>query len=140
MTELEQIIIAHEGEKSFVYPDSLGYWTIGIGRLVDKRKGGGLSQDEMIYLLQNDIAKARNELLPYSWFNNLDTVRQEVLIELCFNIGLGGILEFKNTLALIEAKEYEKASQNLLESLWAKQVGPIRSQNMAKRLATGSYD
>ena len=46
-----------EGVVKHAYQDHLGYWTIGVGRLIDKRKGGGLSDEEIDYLLGNDIEK-----------------------------------------------------------------------------------
>jgi lysozyme len=140
MTQLEQLVIGHEGKKKSAYQDSLGYWTIGVGRLIDKRKNAGLSDDEMLYLLRNDLTKAEQELLPFDWFKMLDPVRQDVMVEFCFNIGLGGVLEFKQMISLLLKKDYKGAAQDMLESLWAKQVGPNRSENMAKRLATGSYE
>jgi lysozyme len=139
-TPFEQIIIGHEGTEKSAYRDSLGYLTIGHGRLIDSRKNAGLSPDEMLYLLRNDLAQAERELLPFDWYKLLDPVRQDVLVEMCFNMGLDGLLEFKHMIAKLTAKDYAGASQDFLCSLDAKQIGPTRAQNMAKRLATGSYE
>jgi len=139
MDELEQRVINHEGKRKSAYQDSLGYWTIGIGRLIDKRMNAGLSDDEMLYLLRNDLAESERELMKFDWFTKMDRVRQEVLIELHFNIGLSNLLGFKNMIAYLSKGSYINAATQLLKSLWAKQVGENRSSDMAKRLRTGSY-
>jgi lysozyme len=121
---IEQMLIRHEGKISYAYQDSLGYWTIGVGRLIDKRKGGGLSDLEITYLLQNDINRVKNDLdrmLP--WWGALNEDRQAVLIDMCFNLGIAGLLEFKKTLALLKEDNYEGAGDEMLNSDWAKQVG-----------------
>lgn len=137
---LEQEVIAHEGKSKWVYKDSQGYDTIGIGRLCDKRKNAGLSDDEMLYLLRNDLSEAKLELTPYSWFIALDDVRQGVLIELCFNIGIDSLLQFKRMIQSVSDKDYSLSAKELINSLWSKQVGPNRSQNMANRLKMGAYE
>lgn len=136
---LRQRIIAHEGKSPYAYKDSLGYLTIGIGRVCDARLHQGLTEDEMQYLLTNDISNAKADLLPYTWYQLLDEVRRGVLVELVFNIGLTHLLEFKKMLAALLALDYDTAADEMLNSLWAKQVGLIRSQDMATRLKTGSY-
>ena len=92
-----------EGEVLHAYQDHLGFWTIGIGRLIDKRKGGGLTKDEAAYLLGNDIARFTTALrtrLP--WFGRLDEARQGVLANMAFQMGVEGLLGFRNTLGMIE--------------------------------------
>ena len=135
-----QRIIAHEGSIPYAYQDSLGYWTIGIGRLIDKRKGGHLSQDEITYLLNNDLSNVSKELSVYSWFQGLDSVRKEVLIELCFNIGLPNLLCFKNMIDALFHHDYQRASKELLLSNWAKEVGNERVSDLHQRILTGSYE
>jgi GH24 family phage-related lysozyme (muramidase) len=92
-TELARQLRGDEGERACVYPDSLGYSTIGVGRLVDSRKpGAGLRPDEITYLLNNDIDDRINALhtaLP--WFDNLDDVRKGVLLNLAFQLGTAGL-------------------------------------------------
>ncbi len=139
MDNLEARVIRHEGKKKSAYQDSLGYWTIGIGRLIDSRKNAGLSDDEMLYLLRNDLAESEKELMRFPWFTKMDRVRQEVMIELHFNIGLANLLGFKNMIAYLTKGSYINAATQLLNSLWAKQVGENRSSDMANRLRTGSY-
>lgn len=114
----------------YAYKDSLGYLTIGVGRMIDKAKGGGLAPDEIDYLLANDVKRSMAELdksLP--WWRNLSEPRQRVLVNMCFNLGIGssalgtGLLGFKNTLAMIQVGDYEGAADGMLHSKWARQVG-----------------
>ena len=135
---LEQCLIEHEGLKNYAYTDTTGNITIGIGRNIS-HTGPGLSNDECLSLLRNDIDRVTKQLSAYSWFKNQDKVRQDVLIELAFNLGLAGLLTFKKTLVDIESKNYKTAADDLMQSKWAKQVGINRVTNICKRLITGSY-
>lgn len=137
--KLSSQIIEHEGMIPYAYQDSLGFWTIGVGRLIDKRKGGKLSLDEIQYLLNNDIKDCWSSLGVYRWFSNQDEVRQGVLVELMFNMGLPNLLGFSKMIAALTIKDYLTAAQELLSSKWAKQVGITRIQNIQHRLLTGTY-
>lgn len=135
---IEQLICC-EKRMNCVYQDHLGYWTIGIGRLVDKRKGGGLSNEEMDYLCNNDVKRVRKGLadgLP--WFGTLNEVRQAALINMAFQMGVEGVLKFTNSLELIRTRQFDKAAANLMLSLWAKQT-PWRAQKMADQIRTGEW-
>ena len=136
MDDLISCIKADEGFRAFPYRDTMGKTTIGYGRnLSDK----GISNTEANVLLDNDINECKLELIHFDWYNQLDKVRQEVIIELCFNIGLGSLLKFTTMIGLIEKKAYQDAATDLLNSLWAKEVGVTRSHNMTQRLSTGNY-
>jgi lysozyme len=128
-----------EGVKPAAYQDHLGYWTIGVGRLIDERKGGGLRPDEIDYLLDNDINDRREALtkaLPF--FKNLDAARQGVLINMAFQLGTAGLLSFKTTLGFIARYDYEGAAQQMLLSKWATQT-PERAQRLAKQMKEGVW-
>ena len=114
-TELVRQLKGDEGVVPHAYQDHLGYWTIGVGRLIDKRKGGGLRPDEISYLLNNDIDDRINELnrrLP--WFQNLDDARKGVLVNMSFQMGVDGLMGFVNTLKLVEQGKYENAAHAML--------------------------
>lgn len=133
MLEDEEARIPH------AYEDHLGYLTIGVGRLIDKRKGGGLSDDEIDYLLTNDIRDKTAEVraaLP--WLDQLDDARQAVLIGMAFQMGTAGLLQFAQTLAAIRDGRYMHAEHLMLQSLWAKQT-PKRARRMARQMATGEW-
>jgi lysozyme len=126
-----------EGVIDHAYQDSLGYWTIGVGRLIDKKKGGKLTDEEIDYLLMNDIKVCVADLdksLP--WWRSLTDARRRVLVNMRFNLGLGGLLSFTNTLKFIETGQYKKAATNMLSSKWAKQVGQ-RANRLAAMMENG---
>jgi len=130
--DLVKMLIAHEGNIPYAYKDSLGYWTIGVGFLIDKEKGGQLFPEEIEFILLNRIKKIKVDLNWHlTWFKDLDEVRQSVLIDMSFNLGVKGLLKFTNTLDLIKNKKYTEASKAMLDSLWAKQV-----KGRAVKLAT----
>jgi lysozyme len=128
-----------EGEVLHAYKDNLGYWTIGIGRLIDKRKGGGITKEEAAYLLNNDIDRKEKELLArLPWAANLDEARFAALLNMAFQMGVDGLLGFKNTLAMIREGDYEAAATGMLNSLWAKQT-PERAKRVAEQMRTGEW-
>ena len=128
-----------EGLVLHSYADTLGYATIGYGRLVDQRKGGGISEDEALYLLKNDVNARLNVLEnAIDFFARLDDARKAVLLNMSFQLGITGLLKFKNTLAKIESGDYENASVNMMKSLWARQT-PNRAQRLAEQMRTGQW-
>jgi lysozyme len=139
VTDLRSQLRRDEGEVLHAYQDHLGYWTIGIGRLIDKRKGGGISEEESAYLFENDVAEKTRELrrrLP--WFTKLDPVRQGVLLNMAFQMGVTGLLGFKNTLAMVERKDYAGAARGMLKSKWATQT-PERAYRLSEQMKTGVW-
>jgi len=128
-----------EGEKLSVYNDHLGFATIGVGRLVDSRKGGGITAEESAYLLQNDIKKRELELdkrLP--WWRQLSAPRQGVLLNMAFQMGVTGLMGFTNTLEHARKGDYKKAADNMLASKWAEQT-PERAKRLASQMLTDSW-
>lgn len=135
--ELIKELRRDEGVIDHAYQDSLGYWTIGVGRLIDKKKGGRLTDEEIDYLLLNDIKECTADLdknLP--WWRSLTDARRRVLVNMRFNLGMAGLLGFKNTLKFIETGDYAKAASNMLLSKWTKQVGQ-RANRLAAMMEKG---
>ena len=119
-----------EGMVLSAYQDHLGYWTIGIGRLIDKRRRGRITVDEAYYLLTNDITRKEIELydkLP--WLSKHPENVQRALMNMSFQMGVSGILKFKRTLSLVGEKRYNEAADNALKSKWAKQT-PRRAKEV----------
>jgi lysozyme len=139
-SELAKQLRGDEDVRPCVYKDSLGLYTIAVGRLVDdRRKGSGLRDDEITYLLNNDIDDRINALqkaLP--WFQNLDDARQGVLLNMACQMGTDGLLAFKNTLALVRDGKYPEAAAAMLDSTWAKQT-PARAERLSKQMADGRW-
>lgn len=121
MSKISDMLEHHEGFRQFVYKDSLGIETIGIGRNLKNR---GVTRAEALYLLENDIADFTKQLRDrLYWFDSIHEDAQMVLIDMAFNMGLGGLMTFTQTLEHIKNENYKKASETMLQSLWAKQVG-----------------
>lgn len=139
ISELTKQLRADEGVVSHAYQDHLGFWTIGVGRLIDKRKGGGLRPFEIDYLLRNDIEDRINELTKrLSWFQNLDDARRAVLVNMSFQMGVDGLMQFRNTLEMIKQGDFDKAADGMLNSLWARQT-PERAKRLSLQMRTGAW-
>ena len=137
--DLIRSLRGEEGEVLTEYKDHLGYSTIGIGRLIDKRRGGGITAEESAYLLNNDIDKVIVQLdKRLSWWTSLDDARKGVLVNMAFQMGIDGLLGFKNTLKMIQSGDYLAASKGMLNSLWAKQT-PARAKRMSEQMRTGVW-
>lgn len=131
---LKNQLILHEGEVLHAYQDSEGYWTIGVGRLIDRRRGGGITHEEAMYLLGNDIEEVLAQCEKFPFWRNLSDNRKLVIADMAFNLGMPTLKEFKKTLAFIRAGQYDKAAIEMLNSRWADQVGvrAIRLSEMMK--------
>lgn len=151
-----QRLALNEGIRLEPYYCPAGHLTIGIGRnlegnpLTDEEKAyighpvkEGITSEQAYYLCRNDLKKVRADLdreLP--WWRDLNYDRQYVMIDLCFNMGIGnskkGLLSFNNTLQAIAQGYYIKASENLLKSKYAKDVG-VRAERNSYALRTGEW-
>ena len=127
-----------EGRVEYAYRDSLGFLTIGVGRLIDKRKGGKLSDAEIDLLLANDIKAKMKAIEDWPAWAAVkdDPARATALLSMAFQLGPAGLAEFKNSLALIAGKQWSAAAANLRASLWAKQT-PNRAARVTQMIATG---
>lgn len=133
---LKKLLILHEGLRLKPYKCTSGKLTIGVGRNLDDV---GLSEDEAYYLLNNDIKKVLFSLSnQFKFFDQLSPARKVALADLCFNVGLGKLLQFKNTLAYLEQKKYKEAAEALLQSKYAKQVG-LRAKRIAAMIDSGEF-
>ena len=138
MMRLVNMLKRHEGVRNKVYMCPAGYETIGVGRNISE-SGLGLSNDEVEYLLKNDILRCRNELLgEYDWFENLDSVRQEAMIDLSFNLGQTKLRTFVEALGHMANGNYLEAGQEFYRSRWAEQVGD-RSLEICQMISSGEY-
>jgi lysozyme len=142
MTPENRALLAKELERDeglvlHAYEDSLGFLTLGVGRLIDKRRGGGITKEEAHYLLGNDIAEVETGLdMNLPWWRGLSPVRQRVLVSMGFNLGMGGLLKFHNTLAAMDEGDFKTAARGMRQSLWRKQTGE-RAERLAKMMEEG---
>jgi len=121
--KLKQLLIKHEAEVNHAYQDSEGYWTIGVGHLIDERKGGKISHKISMLILDDDINEKLGQCdRAFGWFDELGETRKIVILNMVFNLGVDGFKKFKKTITYIENGEYEAASIEMLDSKWSKQV------------------
>jgi len=122
LQKVTEHLIKHEGLKLKPYRCPAGKLTIGVGRNLEAI---GISQKEALVLLENDILRCESELLADlpDIYSGLNETRKSVLLNMCFNLGITGLLGFRNTLAFIGSGDFERAANGMLASRWAKQVG-----------------
>ena len=138
MQKLLEMLKRHEGVESHVYRCSAGFETIGAGRNISK-SGLGLSDDEVDYLLENDIVRVIKELSSeYPWFKDLDDVRKDAIIDISFNLGATRLRGFERALAAMDAADYKTASLEFLDSKWSRDVKG-RSTELAYMIEMGEY-
>jgi len=136
---LRKMLKRHEGVSRFAYRCSSGKTTIGCGRNIDEAGGLGLSEDEIDFILDNDIIRCIKELsVAFPWFGDMDEVRQDAMVSICFNLGLTKLLLFKKAIAAMEDGDYKLASVEFLDSKWASQVG-IRATELSQMILSGNY-
>lgn len=128
-----------EGFMPYAYECTSGAITLGYGRNVDEKFGGGVSQMEAEFLLQNDINRVISQIRTrWPWFDKLDEARKGVLCAMAFQMGLEGLGKFALTLKHVEAGDYARAADELLDSRWAKQT-PNRAARMARQMREGAW-
>ncbi len=132
--KLEHTLVRHEGLRLKPYRDTVGKLTIGVGRNLDDV---GITEDEAMYLLHNDIVRVRTRLVrTFPWFQNLNPVRRDVVTNMVFNLGLGRFKRFRRLIAAIEICRWDQAAKEMLDSKWAKQVGR-RAIELAQMMRKG---
>jgi lysozyme len=131
---LVEQLLRHEAYRRHPYRCSSGRLTCGIGRNLEDR---GITLKEAIYLLNNDIddfAAQLTKALP--WVGGLSPVRQSVLVNMAFNMGLQNLLKFSRMLAALRAGNYAEAADEMLDSRWAQQVRQ-RAIELARQMEVG---
>lgn len=128
-----------EGWSPCAYTDSEGYTTVGYGFMIDRRKGGRIPRDVADYWLDYEINLVRQELeVLMDWVPQLDAVRQDVLVNMAYNMGVGNLLKFKKTLMYVKAGLFSNAAREMLNSRWAVQVKG-RATRLSEQMRTGKY-
>lgn len=120
-----------EGLVLHAYEDSLGFLTIGYGRLIDRRRGGGITLSEADYLLENDIERTVEELdLRVPMWRTLPLTAQEAIVDMSFNMGVGGFVDgWPNTWAAIREWRFDDVAAAIRGSKYARQVKGRAEEN-----------
>ncbi len=136
MASLENQLITHEGLELKPYQCTADKLTIGVGRNIEDR---GITEDEARYLLKNDIKIVEDELLSKKpMVAELDAVRQRVLVDMGFNLGIPTLLKFQNMWLAIEQGDFIQASVEMMDSRWARQVGQ-RAHRLSEAMRIGEW-
>lgn len=138
---LKESIKIHEGFRSSVYLCPTGHPTVGYGfRVADLSPdelalNGGevepMSKEVAEKILDIKITKFKKQAynaLPWLTYAPMDI--QDALCEMAYQMGVAGLLGFKNTLAMIKERRYSEAAENMLKSKWATQT-PKRAKQIA---------
>jgi lysozyme len=124
----------HEGCKLNPYKDTVGVLTIGYGRNLEDK---GITKAEALMMLRNDIEDVKASLEPFSWYKKQNPARKRTLVNMCFNLGLSGLLKFKRMIEALERDDYNQAAHEALDSKWAQQVGG-RALEIAEVIRNGA--
>ena len=136
INSFENQLIDHEGLELKPYHCTADKLTIGVGRNIQDR---GITEDEARYLLKNDIKIVEDELLTRQpVVAGLDSVRQRVLVDMGFNLGLPILMKFQNMWSAIEEEDYHEAARQMMDSRWASQVGR-RAERLAQAMSSGEW-
>jgi len=151
MTNRLEQLKRHEGEKLRAYKCTANHWTIGVGYNLDANplnlsafevkefKSNGITVLISNHLAHLMLAKVEDKLLKeIPWLEKIDEPRQTVLINMAYNMGVNGLLAFKQTLEAVRIGDFELAASNMLNSKWAKQVHG-RADELARQMQTGKY-
>ncbi|RRS07652.1 glycoside hydrolase [Pseudoalteromonas sp. J010] len=134
MNTVEQIK-KHEGFRRFPYLCTAGKLTIGYGRNLDD---SGINEDEAESLLASDVENAKAAVSRRINTQHCNEARIAVLVNMAFNLGVTGLLNFRRMLQAVEKGDFETAALEMLDSRWAKQV-PIRAQELAQQMICGEW-
>lgn len=133
--DIVEQLLRDEGWRNKMYLDTRGIPTIGVGRNL---RDVGLSDDEVKMLLQNDIAKVQNQLSPYSWYQKLSPARQGAMQNMCFNLGIDGLLHFVHMIAAMDKEDWAGAIAAMQDSAWSSQVG-ARASRLEQQILTDQW-
>ena len=126
---LKESIKKHEGYVGIVYKDSLGIDTIGYGFAI---KDLELDEDICDIILDRKLKDLESRIkLEFGWYPFMPKTIQNVVIEMCYQLGVTGFSKFVKTITYLKDKDFKSASVEMLDSKWAKQT-PNRAKEMSE--------
>lgn len=148
-SRLERMLCGHEGLRLKPYLCSAGRWTVGVGRNISDNPltteeqvrvlSEGMTKEAAMWLLRRDIRSIHRELgVQVREYQYLDAVRQDVLLDMAYNLGVPKLLQFKKMFRALSDHDYQSASREMLDSRWANQVGQ-RAKTLAWMMSHGRY-
>lgn len=139
-------LIEDEANRQFAYDDKTGKSvtrgsmiegkvSVGIGRNLEDV---GLRQDEIHYMLNNDLNEVEDQAKKFYWYWALSDNRKIVILSMIFNLGLAGFEKFKKTIHYIEDEQWSDAANEMMDSEWAKQVG-VRAYRLSQMMEKDTF-
>jgi lysozyme len=104
--------------------------------VIELLKKRGITKDEALFLLVNDISECIKDLKTFTWFDQLDDIRVKVVVDMRFNLGAGGFRQFKKMIAALARGDYKAAAAEMVDSAWYHQVGN-RSKRLVRMMESG---
>lgn len=149
--ELKAELREDEGERLIAYRDHLGYWTVGVGHLIDPARGanpapfgvnlipsGRITSEQSGALLDLDVDAKEAELDRRApWWRGLSENRQRVVMNMAFQLGVSGFLAFRKAAAAMQVGDYEQAARQMADSAWACTQTPNRAARLIARMRAG---
>ena len=128
---LIESIKKHEGFSAMVYKDSLGIDTVGYGFAI---KDLELDSDICEMILERKVKNLKDRIeIKFDWYKYMPQEIKDIVVEMCYQMGVYGFSRFKKTIAFLQNKEWEKASVEMLDSRWAQQT-PNRAKEMSDKV------
>ena len=125
----------NEGYEPYIYLDSEGIETIGIGFNLQE----GFTRDESLLILNYRLGKLQDRLRStFPWYPMLNQVRKTVLLDMAYNLGIPRLCRFIKMLRAISEQNWSKAAEEILDSRYATQVGRRATRN-AQMMRTGEW-
>ena len=134
MTDLEREVASDEGFMPIPYRCTSGKLSIGYGTNIQD----GITREEALLLMRHRLGRVVAVLesrLPF-WFKLTDD-RRRVLANMGYQLGVAGLMGFRQMLAALERGDYEAAAREMLDSKWAKRDTPERAKRLAERMRRG---
>lgn len=132
---IEKLLLMHEGESLMPYLCTAGRLTVGVGRNI---QDNGITLSESRLMLLNDIARCEKEAEQFFFWGRIGEVREAVVLDMLFNLGLTRFRQFKKMTAALDRAKYDLAADEMLDSRWAQQVGQ-RATRLAEMMRSGQW-
>ena len=129
------LIKRHEGRRLKPYKCPAGKLTIGYGRNLD---ANGITHDEAEAMLTHDVVTTVNAVKKYNFYEGLSDVRKAVVVDMAYNLGLGGLRSFVKFRKHLTHRDYLSAAREMMDSKWATQV-PNRAKRLAAMMRTNKW-
>jgi lysozyme len=136
LQDFESHLVWAEGERLDLYKDSVGIYTIGVGHNIQEK---GVSKAVSRLMLKEDVQDVVKDTRTLDYWDDLDSVRQLVVADMVFNLGLSRFLRFKRFNAALRQPDYSLAAHEMKDSKWYQQVGR-RAHKLEKAMLTGEWN